>query len=528
MFFKYLHKPWIVCLVLLGILQSSCSPSETTQAEIDQPEATEVAVVDETPQANSGSRNQPRRPNIVIIMPDDLGNRDVGFKGGDIATPNIDRIATEGVTFDRFYAAPVCSPTRAGLMTGRYPIRFGLMRGVVGAWRDFGLDTSEVTMPEVLAQAGYEHRAIFGKWHLGHHKKRWHPLRRGFTEFKGYNFGIDFFTHEHRFLGEREWWHDYESVDEEGYLTDLHAEHAVRFINTHANEDAPFFVYVPFSAPHAPLQAKAEDLPRYAHLEALADPRGWEESTAGRPLRAIEERREGRRIHGSMVHALDAGIGRILQALEDNKIVDDTLVIFFSDNGGSVAMGDNEPFRGAKGSVYEGGIRVAAAARWPAGNVVGGKQIETPVQYIDLLPTLMGITGIDDHGGKPLDGLDMSGIIMGVNADVAPERDLYSFIAQLDPEREQVSVTEGEWKLVVIGPPLPRPGAAERSRKILFHIASDPLENDDVADEHPEIVARLLAKAADFRALQPANHIAPYREGSEGFIPPPNWDFAVE
>ena len=159
---------------------------------------------------------------------------------------------------------------------------------------------------------------------------------------------------------------------------------------------------------------------------------------------------------------------------------------------------------------------------------MGGKQIETPVQYIDLLPTLMGITGIDDHGGKPLDGLDMSGIIMGVNADVAPERDLYSFIAQLDPEREQVSVTEGEWKLVVIGPPLPRPGAAERSRKILFHIASDPLENDDVADEHPEIVARLLAKAADFRALQPTNHIVPFREGQEGFKPPPNWDFAEE
>jgi arylsulfatase A-like enzyme len=467
-------------------------------------------------------------PNIVIIMPDDLGSRDVSFRGGAIATPHIDRIAAEGVTFDRFYTAPVCSPTRAGLMTGRYPIRFGLMRAVIAAWRDFGLDTNEVTLAEVLAKAGYTHRAIFGKWHLGHHKKRWHPLRRGFTEFKGYNAAIDFFTHENIFLGERDWWHDYDSVDEPGYLTDLHAEHTVQFINAHAKEDAPFFAYVPFSAPHSPLQAKEEDLPLYEHLDALPAPRGWEESTAGRPLRDEARRRAGRRIHGAMVHALDVGVGRILQALEDNGVADNTLVLFFSDNGGSVGIGDNAPFKGAKGSVFEGGIRVVAAARWPAGDITGGRVVKTPVQYVDVLPTLMGITGVEDHGGEPLDGLDLSGIIRGSEPDVPPERTLFSFIAQLDPEREQVSVTQGDWKLVVIGPPLTRSGSVDASRKLLYRVTADSLEERDVAARFPDVTAQLLAKAVEFRALQPAEHVAPFFDGRESFEPPRNWDFEVE
>ena len=189
-------------------------------------------------------------PNIVLIVPDDLGRHDVSFHGGDIATPNIDRIAAEGVLIERFYSAPVCSPTRAGLMTGRYPIRFGLMRAVIAPWRDYGLDTSEVTLPEVLARAGYEHRGIFGKWRLGHFDRKYHPLRRGFTEFVGHNTAVDYFTKERE--GERDWSHDYESADEEGYVTDLLAEHSVRFVEAHAGDETPFFLYVPFSAPHSP------------------------------------------------------------------------------------------------------------------------------------------------------------------------------------------------------------------------------------------------------------------------------------
>ena len=468
---------------------------------------------------------EPDLPNIVLIVPDDLGRHDVSFRGGDIATPNIDRIAAEGVRLERFYSAPICSPTRAGLMTGRYPIRFGLMRAVIVPWRDYGMDTSEVTLPEVLAGAGYEHRGIFGKWHLGHFDRKYHPLRRGFTEFVGHNTGVDYFTKVRE--GERDWSHDYESVDEEGYVTDLVAEHAVRFIDRHAAGEAPFFLYVPFSAPHSPLQAKEEDLPLYDDLDPLEPPRGWEESTAGRPLAADERRRNRRRVHAAMVHSLDEGVGRVLDAIEDHGIAENTLVLFFSDNGGSVGIGDNGPYRGAKGSVFEGGTRVAAAARWPAGNVEGGGRIEAPMSYIDVLPTLMGIAGIDDHGGKPLDGVDVGDVLSG-EAEASPERDLYSFIAQLDPEREQVSVTEDEWKLVVVGPPLVREGAADMSRTMLFRLTEDSLEERDVSAEHPDLVARLLEKAAEFRALQPPNPVAPIREGREGFKPPPNWQFGEE
>ncbi len=162
----------------------------------------------------------PSRPNIVILLADDLGWRDVSFHGGEIATPHIDRIAAEGVQLNRFYVCPVCSPTRAALMTGRYPIRFGLMRTVVTPWRDFGLSTDEVTLADMLAKAGYEHRGVFGKWHLGHRRLKWHPLQRGFTHFRGhYNGNLDYFTHLRE--GERDWHVDYEPSDEEGYTTDL-------------------------------------------------------------------------------------------------------------------------------------------------------------------------------------------------------------------------------------------------------------------------------------------------------------------
>ena len=463
----------------------------------------------------------PRLPNIVLIVPDDLGRHDVSFLGGDIATPNIDRIAREGTALTRFYTAPVCSPTRAGLMTGRYPIRFGLMRAVVAPWRDYGLDVTEVTLPEVLAQAGYAHRGIFGKWHLGHFERRWHPLRRGFTEFVGHNTAVDYFTHERE--GERDWSHDYAPVREEGYVTDLLAEYAAAFIDEHAGDDAPFLCYVPFSAPHSPLQAKEDDLPRYAHLDAIDAPRNWEDATAGRPLPDVERRREGRRMHAAMVHALDQGVGRVLRALDENDIADETLVLFFSDNGGSVGIGDNGALRGSKGTVFEGGIRVAAAARWPDGGIAGGGEVSEPLAYVDVLPTLMRVAGIADHGGKALDGRDVLDALTGDARMI--ERDVYAFIAQLDPEREQVSVTEPGWKLVVLGPPLTRPGAAAASTKQLFRIEEDLLEETDLADGHPEVVARLLEKAVAFRSLQPPNPVAPFFEGYEGFRPPPDWQF---
>ena len=465
---------------------------------------------------------EPGLPHVVLIVPDDIGRHDVSFHGGEIATPNIDRIAAEGVLIERFYTAPICSPTRAGLMTGRYPIRYGLMRDVVPPWQDFGLDAEEVTLPEVLARAGYEHRAAFGKWHLGHIRREHHPLRRGFTEFVGHNTSIDYFTKER--LGERDWFHGYEPADEEGYVTDLVAEHAVRFIDRHASGEAPFFLYVPFNAAHSPLQAKEEDLPRYAHLDALEPARGWEEVTAGYPLAPEEQRRRNRRVHAAMVHALDEGVGRILRALDERVIAENTLVLFFSDNGGGLGAGDNGPYRGTKSTVFEGGTRVAAAARWPAGGISGGGRVTAPVAYIDVLPTLMGIAGIDDHGGKELDGRNVRDVLAGADPD-GPARDLYSFVGQKNPEREQVSVISGDWKLVVIGPPLDLPGSAAASEQLLYRIEDDPFEERNLAADRPGVAARLFDKARVFRALQPPDPVGSFDAGMEGFEPPPNWQF---
>ena len=459
-------------------------------------------------------------PNVVIIVADDLGRRDVGFNGGDLATPNIDRLADEGVSLGRFYAAPVCSPTRAGLMTGRYPIRFGLMRAVIPPWRDFGMDLAETTLPELLAGAGYRHRAVFGKWHLGHTSVRYHPLRRGFTRFVGhYNGAIDYFTHERE--GERDWQHGYESVDEPGYATDLIAEHAARFIDQHAADAEPFLLYVPFGAVHSPFQAKEPDLALFRGLPGIELPRDWRVATAAAREPPAERRSRNRRITAAMNRALDAGVGRILDRLDRHGIADDTFVLFFSDNGGVVGVGDNRPFRGSKGTVFEGGTRVAAAARWPAGGIAGGREVDVPVAYIDVLPTLLAMAGLEPPRDRPLDGVDVGPVLRGEQPRL--DRDLYSFIAQLDPAVEQVSVTEPRWKLVVIGPALTTPGAAAASRVELFDIVGDPGETANVAGDHPEAAARLLDKARAFRALQPAVHVPPFPAGRQGFVPPPRW-----
>jgi len=450
------------------------------------------------------------RPNIVIIVADDLGWRDVSFHGGEIRTPNIDRLAVEGVQLDRFYVAPVCSPTRAGLMTGRYPIRYGSMRAVYPPWREGGLDVAEVTLPEALAHAGYTHRGAFGKWHLGHSSVKYHPLRRGFTEFAGhYNGAIDYFTHERE--GELDWHRGFEPDREEGYTTDLIARHAADFITRRAASPDPFLCYIPFNAPHSPFQAKPEDIPDYDSLEAV--PGDWSQPTGAR--------RRNRRILGAMIAALDRGVGTVLGAIDEAGIRGNTLVWFFSDNGGVGGIGDNRPLHGAKASVYEGGIRVVAAARWPGRFPAGGK-ITAPLSNIDVLPTLMRVAGLKTHGGKPLDGLDVLDLLTGESGGL--DRDLYSYIGQQGPGREQVMYMTSEWKLVVRGPNIIDPEADDSQRtRELYRIADDPNERHDLAARNPDLVRRMYEKLQAFRSLQPANAIPPYDVGREGFKAPKEW-----
>jgi len=387
--------PRTVISIVIGFL--FCSETETCSAKNRQQTA--------------------RRPNIVIILADDLGWADVSFHGKTVKTPHLDRLVKEGAELNRFYVCPVCSPTRAGLMTGRYPIRFGLMRAVVPPWRKGGLDLSETTLPEVLAKAGYTHRGIFGKWHLGHSAIKYHPLRRGFTEFVGhYNGAIDYFTHTRE--GELDWHRNYETNNDKGYSTDLIAEAAVNFIDRHATGPAPFFCYVPFNSPHSPLQAKPDDLKEYEQL-ATVGPKFNNRTGKNKKKKNLNRNNYGRRGRGTsyrqtlaaMISSMDQGVGRILAALDKNRISENTLVWFFSDNGG-VGTGDNHPLRGAKATVFEGGIHVPAAVRWPK-HVPAGSKVTAPLAYIDVLPTLMRIVGTDDHGGKKLDGIDALDILTG-------------------------------------------------------------------------------------------------------------------
>lgn len=215
-----------------------------------------------------------QKPNVVIILADDLGWGDVGYHGSTIQTPNIDRLAADGIELDRHYAASVSSPTRAGLMTGRYPSRFGIRETVIPPWRDYGLPVEERTMADMLADNGYEDRAILGKWHLGHGRLAYYPLNRGFTHFYGHlNGAIDYFNHERE--GELDWHNDWDSSYDEGYSTDLLTTEAVRCIEDYS-KDGPYFLYVAYNAPHSPYQAPEDEIAEHIPLEefnALERPR---------------------------------------------------------------------------------------------------------------------------------------------------------------------------------------------------------------------------------------------------------------
>jgi len=432
------------------------------------------------------------KPNIVILLADDLGYGDVGYHGSDIRTPNIDGLAEQGVRLERFYSCPVCSPTRAGLMTGRWPIRYGLMRTVIPPWSAYGLPTDEQTLADMLAEAGYERRAVIGKWHLGHSATTYLPLARGFTFFYGhYNGAIDYFTHERE--GEIDWHRGDETAHEEGYSTDLLAREAVRFIDE-SPADKPFFLYVPFNAPHSPYQAKPDDIERYP------------------------QRENRRQIYAAMVDSLDQGIGQILAALDRRGFAQRTFVLFFSDNGGVRGVGDNGTLRGAKSTVYEGGVRVPAIVRWPAGDLAGGRIVRHPMGYIDIHPTLRRIAGAATPPPKPYDGRDVLDVMRG--STTPSSRPWFSFIAMGEPE--QIALTTDSWKLVVSGPSVLEPMPTRAAEIELFLVADEIDEQTNLADQHPEIVARLMEELKQFRALK-IEGVQPYNAGRDGFRAPKDW-----
>ena len=411
----------------------------------------------------TGALAQDRRPNIVYIIADDIGYADVGFRGSDIATPALDRLAAEGATLTQFYAQPLCTPTRAALMTGRYPLRYGLQTGVIPSGASYGLATDEILLPQILGAAGYR-TALVGKWHLGHADPAFWPRQRGFDSFYGPLVGeIDHF--EHTAHGIPDWYRDNTLVEEEGYDTELLGAEAARLIEGH-DPATPLFLQLAFTAAHTPYQAPDAWLARYS---GIADP--------------------ARRAYAAMISAMDEQIGRVVAALEAKGMREDTLIVFQSDNGGTrskmfagegAVTGElppsNAPLRDGKGTLYEGGTRVVALMNWP-GRIAPG---EAPgmIHVVDMLPTLAGLAGASTKGTKPLDGVDLWPALTGPGAR---EEIVYNV------EPTQAAVRQGRWKLHWVAT---LPTAVE-----LFDLDADPSETTNLAAGQPDIVAALQARA---------------------------------
>jgi arylsulfatase A-like enzyme len=405
------------------------------------------------------------KPNIVHIVADDLGWKDVGFNGAiDIKTPNLDKLAAEGAKFTQFYVQPMCTPTRAALMTGRYPFRYGLQTIVIPTAAGYGLDTTEWLMPQCLKEAGYN-TAIIGKWHLGHADKKYWPKQRGFDYQYGAMIGeLDYFTHEEH--GVLDWFRDNKPVREKGYTTQLIGEDAVKYINAQ-NPNKPFYLYLTFNAPHTPYQAPQEYIDRYKNIT---------EPT--------------RRTYAAMVTCMDDEIGRVVAAIDKKGLRDNTLVIFQSDNGGTRSKMftgqmadvskiqipcDNGPYRDGKGMLYEGGTLVCAFANWP-GHIKPGSTVDGIIHAVDMYPTFAKLAGASTAKSKPLDGMDVWQTIS--EGKPSPRTEV---IYNVEPFR--AALRDGDWKLVwrTILP----------SNIELFNLAEDPYEKNNLAGAHPEKVAAM-------------------------------------
>ncbi len=456
-----------------------------------------------------------RPPNIVLILADDLGWNDLTFNGGGVAggsvpTANIDSIASQGVTFTNGYAANgTCAPSRAALLSGRYPTRFGFEftptppampriigmlnaddplrtrkpilaenEQAIGDFDELGMPASEITLAELLKDVGY-HTVHIGKWHLGG-TGGMAAEDQGFDESllmaNGLHLPVDDpnvvnskqdFDPIDRFL----WramkyaasFNGGEAFEPGGYLTDYYTEEAVKVIE--ANRDRPFFLYLAYFAPHTPLQATKADYDALSHIKS-----------------------HRQRVYAAMIRALDRGVGRVLEALRDNGLENDTLVVFTSDNGGAHYIGIpdvNKPFRGWKITYFEGGIHVPFFAKWPA-RIPGGSRYDAPVQHFDVMPTAVAAAGATLPTDRPIDGRDLLPFVRGESAGV-PHRKLF-----WRSGASQSALIDG-WKLNLSNPP---------GRAWLFDLRTDPNEKNDLAAAEPAKVAEMRAEIEAHNATQ--------------------------
>ena len=413
----------------------------------------------------------PKRPNLVVIMADDMGYGDASCYGNSVfRTPHLDRLAAEGLLFTDFHSSgSVCSPTRAGLLTGRYQQRAGIP-GVINADpkvnRHHGLMSNEVTFAELLREAGYR-TGIFGKWHLGY-RRRFNPLHHGFDTFRGYVSGnIDYLSHVDR-MGIEDWWQGDQLRPEKGYSTHLITRHAVEFIEAQdAGRERPFCLYVAHECPHSPYQGPGDPAVRGPGVARI-------------PGRA---RKDIKVAYREMMVEMDKGVGAIVETLRKKKLGEKTLVLFFSDNGAN-RNGSNGSLRGFKGSVWEGGHRVPAVAWWP-GTIKPGSRTDQTVISLDVMPTLLQLGGAMLPRGHRLDGVSLVPLLSGKVNQLAERTLFWEF-------QGRAAVRRGPWKLVT--------GRKTKGVSGLFRLDKDRSEKHDLTKADPEQAARLTRALVAWRA----------------------------
>lgn len=418
---------------------------------------------------NGQGRRAVDKPNIVVIIPDDLGWRDVGYNGSEVKTPNIDQLARDGVRMDHHYVMATCTPTRVSFLTGKYPSRYGVLAPAYGEV----IYSGEATVASLLAKNGYA-TSIAGKWHMG--SPPYTPLKYGFASSYGYLDGqVDPYTHQYK-TGPNSWHRNDKLFREEGHATDLITAEAVRVIEEKGSE--PFFLYVAYSVPHYPLEEPEEWMSQYDDLNL----------------------HPSRKLFAASVTHMDAGIGKIVEALDRTGARENTLILFISDNGGQLSwqsdteyggkyadkpnpvLGNNFPLRGWKTDLYEGGIRVPAFANWPAQLKPGVADFAMHVS--DWLPTLCTLAGGEKDLKKlKLDGKDVWPELSGA---VEPESNRRFYWKTPDMS----AVRDGDWKLVVT--------RGREPKTELFNLRDDFREMRDVGEKHPEKVAGLMELMKDF------------------------------
>ena len=426
------------------------------------------------------------KPNIVFILMDDLGYADCGFRGGkEIKTPNLDKLASRGAVLESLYVQPVCSPTRAALMTGRYATRTGVYT-VVRPHAKWGLPLSERTLASALKEAGYE-TAITGKWHLGEFDRAYLPTSRGFDHQYGHYFGaLDYDSHIRD--QSHDWYRDDKELKEEGYTTHLLAREACRLI-AEKDKSKPLFLYIPFNAVHGPLMVPDSYLKPYPELK------GPRQKLAG------------------MLSAADEAVGQVVAALETAGLRENTLIVFSSDNGGP-KPGTNTPLRNFKGSIYEGGVRAAGFVNWP-GHIPSGVTINQPMHTVDWYPTLVKLAGGSLEQKTLLDGEDVWPMLTA--GKPSPHE---AILCVQTPERAAVRM--GNWKLIMNGSeriddalpesaPELQSGAQRKKNAAdkyeLYNLAVDISESHDLSAKEPERLATMRATLKELLsgAVPPGN-----------------------